>query len=195
MKKWIFLSFGLIVLLASGITVYILSQPSGTVFTEEEREERLEKLLGRDVSFTNSTPQGDSYYEGNAIYFEYPAKAEVYEYRETSSTTNSNALDDFSFDLRNPRAIFNLKVAPANASTIDDIPAVRLRELRAGEYKKGNTSLDGVGGVYYHKEKDDPEISAFYLKDGNLYTISITGTEYSYLKELFDTIVSSAKLK
>lgn len=193
MKKWILLGLVFIVLSASAVTVYMLSQPSGKMFTDEEREARLEEMLGRDVRLTNTTPRGNAVYDGNKITFEYPAKAQVYEYRETSTTAKSSALDDFSFDMRDPRIIFNLKVSPTNATTLSDYPAVRLREQR-GEYLKTESKLDTATGFIFSKE-DEPEISAFYLYQGNMYSISLSGSSYEHLMSLFDSVTASAKLK
>lgn len=193
MKKWILLSLLVIVLVFLGITIYILSQPSGRVFTDEEREKKLEEFLGRDVKLNNQTPTGDAVYNGQAITFSYPAKAEVYEFRERSASSESNALDDFSFDLRNPRIIFNLKVTPTKLTSLDDVPAVRLRKSRS-EYLQEKVALDGMRGIYFFKEKD-AEISAFFINTGNLYIISMTGSSYDHLKELFDSILSSAKFR
>lgn len=193
MKKWLLLVFLGFFIICSVIVIYLLSQPSGHEFTDEEKEKKLEEILGRDVRLTNTTPKGNIVYDGKKITFEYPAKAEIYEYRETSTIKESSALDDFSFDMRDPRIIFNLKVTPTHLTNLSDYPAVRLREQR-GEYLKAESTMDMADGIYFFKE-DEPEISAFYLYEGNIYAISITGSSYDHVKSLFDSVLSSAQLK
>lgn len=194
MKKWISFAVLALIILAGVLAFYILSQPPKDKLSEEFKKAALSKLLGRSVNLTDDTPKGLALYDGSKILFSYPAKAVPYDYQKVKSE-KSGDLDSFSFDIKDPKLVFNLTVKATGAKTLSDIPAVRLREERGYEYKKNQSTMDGISGVVYFKTGRNPEASAFYLRDGNVYTISITGSQAEEINKLFSSVVSSAKFK
>lgn len=194
MKKKIAVLVFIMIILSLGTGFYVFSQPSSKALSDEVKEDALEKLLGRDVKFSDDTPQGNSIYDGKTISFSYPAKAIVYDFRERSSSSQSAALDDFSFDIKEPRLIFNLKVSKSSINSIDDIPAARLRAMRP-EYKKQNFSIEGVKGMSFYNESGEPEKSGFLISNGRIFSFSVTGSIPSEVEKLFDGIISSSKFK
>ena len=196
-KKLIsFLVIGVLLLIA-GILFYVYSQPSNKIMSDEEKQEKVTQLLGRKANLTNETPQGDTDFNGKYITFKYPARALEYNYRENSTSSNSASIEDFSFDITAPKLVFNLQVLTntAKISSISSYPAVRLRETRLYEYKKANIDLDKITGLTYTKSENGPEKSGFWLSEGKIYSISITGSDINAMEDLFNSVVKSARLK
>lgn len=195
MKKKILFGVLVVLVVLGGALFYIYSQPSGKKMSDEEKKQALENLLGRDVKLTDDTPKGSSSYNGRYISFSYPAKAVIYTYTGAQAKSEQT-LESFSFDIKNPKIVLNLLVKKANnVLTLSDIPSVRLREDRTYEYKKEVSTLDGEKGISFYKTGQDAEMSGFYLIDGKIYTISVTGPSSEDDRNLFLSILSSAKLK
>lgn len=76
------------------------------------------------------------------------------------------------------------------AGGLEDYPAVRLREVRS-EYKRAKLIIDGVAGLAYFRTGQEAEKSGFFLKNGKIYTISISGVNSEEVEKLFDEIISS----
>lgn len=197
MKKKKLASYSVIVILAAvlGFTFYKFSQPSKTGISDELKEKAVSNLLGRKAEFSDTTPKGDKIFKGKTITFEYPAKAVVYEYRENSTSTESASLEDFSFDIKEPKLVFNLRVShKGETKSVEDLPAVRLRESRLYEYKKAQNKLGDVNGVVYTKYANGGEKTGFWIAQGNIFTISVTGSNTEAIEELFKQILSSSEI-
>ena len=183
-----------ILLLVVAFLFYVYSQPSKEKMSDEFKQKAVTKLLGRKAQLSDDNiPTGDTEFKGKYITFKYPAKALIYKFRENSSSSISASLEDFSFDLKDPNVIFNLKVTrnSANLTNISDIPAVRLRELRDYEYEKSQIDTKKINGVAFFKKINGIEKSAFLLHNNMVYTISVTGVEESSTLALFDKVISS----
>lgn len=194
-KKLILLSVLLILLLSGAAAFYILSAPPKEALTDEFKEEAVTRLLGRKANINpENVPTGDTEYEGENIYFKYPAKALIYTYRDSSKSAN---LEDFSFDVKTPKLVFNMQVLDnnSNLTTILDFPSVRLREQRSYEYKITDIKAGKNAGKAYYKAGSEPEKSGFFLANGKIYSISITGTNDEEVSKLFDKIISTLVLK
>ena len=197
MKKKRVISYGLIILIAAvlGSLFYRFSQPSGNKLSKELKEKAVSNLLGRKAEFSDTTPKGDKIFKGKTITFEYPAKAVVYEYRENSTSTESASLEDFSFDIKEPKLVFNLRVThKGETKSVEDLPAVRLRESRLYEYKKAQNKLGDVNGVVYTKYANGGEKTGFWIVQDNIFTISVTGSNTEAIEELFKQILSSSEI-
>ncbi len=198
MKRKLYIWVGLLFMpfLVLSFLFYFFSKPSGKPLSDEFKEKAIEKMLGREAVLTDTTPKGEKIYDGKNITFSYPAKAVVYEYREQSSSKDERGLDDFSFDIKSPKLVFNLKVMESRgAQTLSDIPAVKLRQNRSYEYKKENFTLDGIMGESYSKSENGGEKSGFVINNGKTITISITGSDFIEIERLFASIATSSKLK
>lgn len=188
MKKWIWLIVLCLIIVCGAVVFYILSQPPKDKLTEEFKEEAVTKLLGRRAQLeAENVAQGNTEYNGRYISFQYPAKALIYTYRSGSS---SATLEDFSFDIKSPKLVFNMKVSESGAELLD-VPAVRLREQRLYEYDKEEITIDNVKGLTYYKRGQQPEKSGFFAAFGRLYTVSVTGVSDRDVARLFDDISGS----
>lgn len=170
-----------------GVGFYILSQPPKDTLSKEFKEEAVTKLLGRKAQLeVKNVATGNKEYKGKHISFSYPAKALIYTYRNSST---SATLEDFSFDIKSPKIVFNMRVTEV-AGGLEDSPAVRLREVRS-EYEKEELIIDGVAGLAYFKTGQEAEKSGFFMKSGKFYSVSITGSSGEEVEKLFDEIISS----
>lgn len=197
MKTKLILVMIFLVIPILGVGFYFLSQPPKEKLSNEFKEKAITQLLGRKAQLDDDSPTGEIEYKGKSITFKYPARALKYEFREKSSSTNSAALDDFSFDIKEPKMVFNLLVLPnsSNLTTIEEYPAVRLRESRLYEYRKSVGNLSTIKGVVYAKEDNGAEKSGFWLVDDKIYSIAITGVDLDAVSVLFDSILASSKIK
>ncbi|MDO8269404.1 MAG: hypothetical protein Q7T54_01900 [Candidatus Levybacteria bacterium] len=187
MKKLVLLVVLVLIIAAGGIAFYILSQPPKEKLSDEFKQKAVTKLLGRKAQLdAQNVATGNKEYEGKYISFSYPAKALIYTYRNSSTGA---PLEDFSFDIKSPKIVFNMRVSEI-AGGLEDYPAVRLREVRS-EYKKAKLTIDGVAGLTYYKTGQEAEKSGFFVRKGKMYTISITGTSGEVVEKLFDEIISS----
>lgn len=194
MKKLLLLLVLVLLLSVLGISFYILSQPPKEKLSEEFKEKAITELLGRKAQLEDNALQGETSYDGKYIKFDYPSKALVYKFRETSTTSTSSTIEDFSFDIKQPKLVFNMTVRPndSNISSIDDLPAVKLREARIYEYKKSIFEIDRVSGVAYFKKETGAEKSGFVLSTDKVYSFSITGVEAEEVEKLFDRVISTS---
>jgi len=191
-KIWLIL---LILVISLGIAFWYFSQPPKDNLSDEFKEEAVTKLLGRKANLGDDVPKGDTEYNGKFITFKYPAKAIIYTHREYSISSASANLEDFSFDIKEPRLIFNLMVNERAANTtLDDIPSVRLREIR-GEYEKGQFKIQNLSGRVFTNDSGKPEKSGYLMTDDKVYTFSITGSSLEEVEALFEKITKSAKFK
>lgn len=197
MKKRILLIVLTLIILSGAVVFYILSLPPKDKLTEEFKKKALTDLLGRQVNLTDDTPKGDTEFDGKYISFKYPAKAVIYTFRENSTSSSSGALEDFSFDIKEPKLVFNLRVSSnnTNISDVSDFPAVRLRESRLYEYKKSDFLIGKSRGVAYAKDGQEGEKSGFILNGNEIYSFSVTGSNTDAVSDLFDSVVSSSKFK
>jgi len=198
MKKWIVLISVLIIVVAGGVAFYFFSQPPKDGLSDEFKKEAVTKLLGRKAQLTRENiPDGNVAFEGESISFLYPARAIPYEYREESSQKNTNVIEDFSFDMKDPKIIFSLKVASntSGINDVSDIPAGRLRQDRSGEYIEEKEIIGGEAIISFYKQTREPEKTGFIITPDRIYTISITGNIAEEVESLFDTITSTIELR
>ncbi len=191
-KKFIVLLVLVIIIIVSLAAFYIISQPPKETLSKEFKEKAITNLLGRKAQLDNTTPTGDAEYKGKYITFKYPAKALIYTYRENSTSSKSANLEDFSFDIKEPKMNFNMAVTKASFGlTVDDIPAVRLRIQRNYEYEKSTFTMDEHEGIVFFKKNNGVEKSGFLIKDGMTFTFNVNGGGEDEVNELFNSIASS----
>ena len=198
MKKWIILVTGAVLLIAGGIAFYILSLPPKEPLSKEFKEEAVSKIMGRKAQLTaTEEKKGNIVYKGKYIQFDYPAKAVIYGYKDPGFASSSSLLEDFSFDIKNPRLILNLAVLQNNhrLSSIDDNPGVKFRQTSPGQYKDVSKPINGYTGRIYERNDENPEKTAFFLVNDHIYTIAITGNSFDEVRTLADSIFSTIKFK
>lgn len=182
-----------------GIIGSIMLNSKPDKLSEAEKEKAIAGILGRKPNMNANIKTGNTAYDGKNIYFEYPAKAVIYDYVSENKKKNKSIIEMFSFDIDNPRLILNYSAEEKTGLTdLDDEPAVSLREDKSRGYIREEIEIDGVSGLSYSKEAgggDRAEHSIFILKDGVLYSISVSGASLEDVNELFEQIISSAVFK
>ena len=179
------------------LVAYILEKPSVARLSQKEKEAALTKLLGRKVNLNEkNVPKGNVEFRGKYISFWYPKKAIKYEKTDPSFASSSALLDFLSFDIKEPRTIFNMVVIKndANIQTIDDDPGVMLRR-NSTSYKESKIIAGGLEWkVYEKKESQQSEKTAFLLHKNRLYSIAILCNDIEELQVLFSDILRSVKI-
>jgi len=179
------------------LVAYILEKPSVARLSQKEKEAALTKLLGRKVNLNEkNVPKGNVEFRGKYISFWYPKKAIKYEKTDPSFASSSALLDFLSFDIKEPRTIFNMVVVKndANIQTIDDDPGVMLRR-NSTSYKESKIIAGGLEWkVYEKKESQQSEKTAFLLHKNRLYSIAILCNDIEELQVLFGDILRSVKI-
>ena len=181
-------------LLLIGIAAFFILNSKPDVLTDAEKEEKIAEMLGRKANLNPEIKKGNGKFNGEYVSFSYPASAEEYEYRDPGIANNENLLESFSFDLQNPRRILNYTVSKSSARELEDIPAIKLRLDVTRGYKEENEEVDGVEGLVFSKERSGEylaEKSLFLLTDGNIYTISITGSSLMDIEKLYNQIINT----
>ena len=192
MKKWIIVIIFLLLLVGAGVGFYLISQPPKESLTKDFKEQAITKLLGRKAQLdVVEEKKGNTSYKGKYISFEYPAKAEIYTIKDPGFASSSALLEDFSFDIRSPRLIFNMAVLKSIANSVDDNPGVKFRQNANGTYIEQIVTIDGHQGKVYARSGEEPEETGFFLVDGRMYSLSITGTDFTEIKNLFDSLLKS----
>ncbi len=194
MKKWISVIILLIIIVIVGILFSVLSQPSKEKLSKDFKEQAITKLLGRKAKLDVAPEKtGNVEYKGKYISFSYPAKAEIYTIKDPGFASSSALLENFSFDIRSPRLIFNMAILKNNgkAKSVDDNPGVKLRQNAPFTYKETLVTIDGVYGKVYARRDEEPEKTGFFLHNDMMYSLSVTGTVFEDVQSLFDSLVKS----
>lgn len=184
-------------LLAGLIAAFILfSKPDE--LTAVEKEKAINEMLGRKANLNPKVITGESSFDGKYAFFNYPKSAKIYDYRDPGVRNNENSLESFSFDLQSPRRIFNYTVESTNVTKLDDLPAVSLRKNKANGYTQTDQKIDRISALSFSKDRSGEymaEKSTFFINDGKLFTISITGSSIEEVEKLQKEILKSIKLK
>lgn len=190
------LVIGLPIVLIGG---FILLNSEPDKLTEKQREEAIDEILGRRANLGDADIKtGDTTFVGKYGSFSYPASAEIYEYKDTETLNNESDLESFSFDMENPRRIFNYSVTKSNVSSLDDIPSVSFRENSSNGYKVKEEKLADAPGLSFTKDRSGEfmaEKTGYFLVDGNLYSISVTASSLEDASKLYGEIIASFILK
>lgn len=196
MKKWILFSVLILLLIAGGVVFYILSQPTKDSLSKDFKEQAATKILGRKAQFEAKTVKtGNVLYDGHYIAFEYPAKAEIYNYKDPSVTSDRTTLETLSLDLHEPRVVLNMAVNQNTGTTnsVKDLSGVNFREASKGTYIGEDVTVSGhTGRVYEKRDSSSSEKTVFFLVNGKIYTISMTG-DLDEARRVYEIIINSLK--
>jgi hypothetical protein len=182
----------LILILAGGFV--IASKPDK--MTEEEKQKAVAEMLGRKVKTGSEIKTGDTTYRGKFAQFSYPAAAKIYTYKGEDMKNNDTQAESFSFDLQSPRRVFYYTTTKLDTgqSKLEDIPAVNFRKNSANGYTVKEEKVDGVSGLSFSKDKSGEymaEKTGYFIMNGNVVSISITGTTLDDTSRLYDEITKS----
>ena len=190
----------IIVLIFGGIVAFIALNSTPDRLTEEERDQAVADILGRKPNLDPDIKTGNTLFDGETINFEYPAKAVIYDYVSESKKNNESVIETFSFDIDNPRLVINFTaMRKPNLRNIEDEPSVKLREDSSRGYvREERYTIDKILAAVYKKDGGGSvkaEKTAFVLRDGVFYTISITGASLEDVEELFEVIINSVEFQ
>jgi hypothetical protein len=193
MKKFIVLALIIIAVIAAFFVV--LNQPAKQL-SDKEKQQALINILGRKPNLTDDNPTGNKTYKSNYVSFMYPSKAKIYTYREPNISKNTSVLEIFSFDITNPRIIFNYSAIQHNSlQGVSDIPDVKLRQLQKDAYVQENAYADNKTGLVFEKIQTQGliEKTAFFLVNGKSYSFSIQGNDIKEIRSFYNDIISSIR--
>ena len=195
MKKKLLLLF-FILLIISG-TYYLLSNINPS--TPLDTNKALTGILGRTPNLNGKTViSGQAEHKGKYMSFLYPKAAKIY-YQTVNGqrVEDKGALDYFAYDMQAPRMIFTSEALTASSvqTKLDDSTGVRLRQSQKELYSESQVTLaDGTKGLSYIKTGNEGEISGFFFVNNRYYTIAITGSSTTDMKDLFNKTILSLKL-
>ncbi len=193
MKKFLLFVFAAIIVFVCAWAYLIIAAPPKPL-TEQEKLADLTQILGRKPNLTGTTPTGNIEYKGKYASFSYPAAAKIYTYRDLGLKQDKSILETFSFDIQNPRLVFNYAVSQnPNIKSVSDIADVRFRQLPSSGYIQTNISAGGKAGLAFEKQGQQAEKSGFFLVDGKDYSISVTGSNTQDVDSLFNQVLGSLK--
>jgi hypothetical protein len=196
MKKIFYFVIALILVIAAISAFLVLNRTTKTM-SKAESEAALAKMLGRKPNLdVKDAPTGNVAYNGKYVYLMYPAMAKIYTYRDPGSLTDKNMVENFSFDIADPRLIFNLGVSqnPDSVMSLDDISAVRLREDKSRGYQQAEASVDGQKGLTFTRsDQQQSEKTGIFMVNGKTYSISVTGNDTKEVANLFDNVIKSLR--
>lgn len=193
-KKKILIIFSIVIVLIVVVVFSILNRSTATL-SEKEKEQALSKILDRPVNLTEKyIPRGDVVYKGKYMTFSYPASAIKYVQMVNGKPIRSLALEDFSFDMDNPRMYIVTVVLPApSVSSVLDNSGVHMRQSDAS-YKQTKITVDGKDGLIFEKLSDNNfEKIGFFLVKDKFYSFAIQSPDPKAAGDLFNRLILSLK--
>ncbi len=187
----------LMVAVLISLSVFLVLNHATKSLNEAEKQSALTNILGRQPILSDNTPTGNKQYGGKYANFIYPAKAVIYPYKDPNIVKNKSELDMFSFDISSPRLVLNFSVSDNSSSIIgikDDSGAIFRANIING-YLQSSLSVSGSKGLVFAKAGEQPEKTGFWLFNNRIYTLSVTGSDYQEVVNLFDNITASLKFK
>jgi hypothetical protein len=194
MKKKLLIALSIAIMLIVAIVFFILNRSTATL-SEKEKEQALSKILDRPVVLKEKNiPTGDVAYKGKYMTFSYPASAVKYVQMVNGKPIKSLDLEDFSFDMDNPKMYIVTVVLPASAaSSVSDNSGVRMRQSDAS-YKETKIAADGQNGLAFEKLADNNfEKIGFFLVGGKFYSFSIQSVDPKAAGDLFNRLILTLK--
>jgi len=184
-----------ILLVVSFVLFIFLNRPAKPL-TASEKEKALENILGRKPNFKDA-PTGNIAYNGKYVNFLYPVAAKIYVFSDKEVYQKPN-LEVFSFDMQNPKIVFNLTVSEngSNIADVSDISGVLFRQQPQQAYTQSELTVSGQKGIVFTKNQDNTaEKTAFFLVNNRIYSIAVTGGSYSDAVNLFDNVIKTLVFK
>lgn len=193
----ILLLSGIFLLAVVGLVVFVILNHSTKPLTEAERQAALVNILGRKPVLSNNEATGNVKYDGRYASFSYPAKAVVYGYKDPNIVKNNSELEMFSFDINNPRLVFNYSVSENSGGikSAKESSGAIFRQDKTNGYSQVELSIGQTEGFVFSKQGSPAEKTGFWLTKNKLYTFSVTGSDYAEVAKLFDDVIESVEFK
>lgn len=196
MKKKIFAFLLILISIISVISLYIYLNYPLKVMSQTEKEAAIAKILGRKPNLTDNAPAGDVKYSGKYVSFKYPAGATIRKQLLNGQEVPYTGLERLIFKIENTKLTFYMEVieAPANVTSINDYPSVKLRQIQSNVYSQSDVFVENVKGLLFEKQTTNSfETTGYFLLNDKIYSFSVQGPDPKAIKELLNKIISSAK--
>jgi hypothetical protein len=192
MKKFLLIIF-ILSLISIAVGVFLWLNNPVRMLSENEKEAAIANILGRKPNLTNNTPIGNTQYKDDYLSFNYPKKARIYSYKEPNTANDASYLDLFSFDILDPRLVFNFSVKQSINKTLNysDIADVKLRQLSDRGYAQKELQSDGQQGLAFERLGEKAEETGFFIVNNRIFSFSVTGSDPKEVTQLFDSITQS----
>ena len=194
MKK-IFILISTILFVIAVYFIFFNSPPKS--LSSQQRQKALSGILGRNPVLNVNTATGDVLYKGKYMSFMYPAAANIYKRTVNGRQVQySGDLDYFSFDTQSPRLTLVSEViqAPKSVLSVNDYPAVRLRQIESGTYHQSQLTADSQNGLAFDKGGSSGfEKTGFFYLNSKIYSFSVTGSDSKNVQDLFNKIMTTLK--
>ncbi len=171
-----------------------LSLPSTTHYSDSQKEKKVSSLLGRKANLTDEKT-GSATYKDAYLTFEYPANAVIYKYKDPSFASRAGTLAAFSYDLSNPKIVFNYTASKRdNIKNLSDDPSYQLRKNPERGYKMITKKIGEISIEEFTKDSSlESERSVFIMKDGAEYIFTILGSDKENLDKLVAELLKSLR--
>lgn len=195
MKKIILVLLTIAIVISVSLTLYFLNKPAKEL-SKAEKEAAIAKILGRKPNLTNNTKTGDTQYKGKFVSFNYPAAAVIYIQKLNGVPVKQTNLEYFSFDLSDPKLTFSMEVVqvPVSVGSLEDYPAVKLREIESNLYLKSDILIGDKTGLVFEKNDNNKfEKSVFFYLSDKVFSLTISGSDQKGNEELYNKVIGSLK--
>jgi hypothetical protein len=158
---------------------------ANTPAADRSRETDMRQVLGgRAPRATPEEPQADLKYQGRYFSFMYPARAT----KLVQNTDLPAILERIDLEIKEPRLSIIVAAINSSEKSLDDVPGVNLRRQQKDVYEEAAVTV-GYGRNPVFSRIDGTEKTLFIIREGRLYTLSVTGNNSTELKNLWDKIL------
>lgn len=188
----------LIIVVASiaGVIIKILyfGPPPVSVLTESQKNQALEKMLGRSVSSGVSAVADDLQGRETPIFhFAYPVLAHVVE-----ESTSSASLLRFSYSVPSQHCVATLQIQRVPAHTpVTDVAGVKLRQLQTSEYQPWAFTFPAAAHapamplLAFTQTKESVQKAVFFVDGNYSASLAVTGLLQTEVDHVFQQLIDS----
>lgn len=196
MKKFVIFTFLVIIFTLLFLTFIYLNRLSKPL-TKAQKEAAIAKILGRKPNLDDTKPKGDLTYNGKYVSFIYPARVTIEKQLLNGQEAPYDGLERFIFkdeDLK-VRVYVEIINTPSNITNLSDYPAVKSRQIQAGSYTQDYVYAGDIAGLVFTTSSNlNYEKAAFFDYKGRIYSFSFQGSGSKNVGEIYDKVMTSAKL-
>ncbi|SRR5258708_2006362 len=191
MKKLYTITIVVLVLVTICVWYFLdtLHNPQKEALSEQTKKQALEKLLNRDPVLQDKHPAGWKTFDGKYIHFSYPSDANVYK----PAVQPATVLESFSCGLISSHILIAIQVIqPGELNSIGGYPGVSLRQTEKDIYHGNNAIVASHQGLAFTKEGvDGVEKSAFFLLDGRVFSLVVSGYQQQEVEQYYKRVLAS----
>lgn len=189
-KKAMWLGMMVVLAIAGFILIPGILKP--TSLTSAEKKRAMEQILGRAVR-SEAYQTEKIRLEGKYFSLSYLGNAQIL--TATSDASLLEARVEF-YKIRSDEPGYTITVqvfdnAKLDIDGLEDFSAVKIRKDKPDLYIQEPIGVAEARGISFAKTKDGSEKSVFFLVNDKIYSLSISGVNYSEIFPFFDEVVSS----